>query len=44
MCSTIHTYVYIYAGQNVTVHCTGYGKNQDLNEKVGICIYIIGDE
>ena len=21
------------AGQTVTVHCTGYGKNRDLNEK-----------
>jgi hypothetical protein len=20
-------------GQNVTVHCTGYGKNKDLNQK-----------
>ena len=23
-------------GQSVTVHCTGYGKNNDLNVKFGV--------
>ena len=31
-------YLYIYfikiIGQNVTVHCTGFGKDRDLNLKV----------
>jgi peptidylprolyl isomerase len=26
------------AGKNVTVHCTGYGKNRDLSKKVVRCM------